>query len=285
MNFKGNSLLKYHVSCNERRLYGLSYGNNRVCRFCKKGLPEVSFANKAHAISKALGNKHVFCIDECNNCNKFFSDKIEQHLIWFYDSELLFYGKKEHKIKNRFLSAYRNDNGVEILIKDNSLADVLFLRNFIPTLKLKHAQKFIPECVYKILCKFAICFLDNNDLELVDNTISWIQGEINLPLNNYWAQVLSFDIKPQLYPQLKIFLIKTDCYPDKQAMIGEFFFMRTFWKFRIPLLKNDLPMSVIDTTQTYKLNGQDITKQLASNRIIDLSSKTPQPLISTLQMY
>jgi len=54
---------------------------NRVCRFCKKKQPDVTFSNEAHAISEALGNKTLFINEECNTCNEIFDKKIERDII------------------------------------------------------------------------------------------------------------------------------------------------------------------------------------------------------------
>lgn len=43
--------------------------NKRICRFCGKSVPSVSFKKIAHAIQDALGNKLLFCYEECDTCN------------------------------------------------------------------------------------------------------------------------------------------------------------------------------------------------------------------------
>ena len=45
---------------------------NRVCRFCGKRSPEVTFESEAHAIPEALGNKSIFSAYECDVCNHMF---------------------------------------------------------------------------------------------------------------------------------------------------------------------------------------------------------------------
>jgi hypothetical protein len=49
----------------------------RVCRFCGKSRPEVTFSLKAHAIPELLGNKSLFSLYECDECNTFFGSGIE----------------------------------------------------------------------------------------------------------------------------------------------------------------------------------------------------------------
>ena len=43
--------------------------HKRKCRFCGKSMPEVTFEKDAHAIQDALGNKLLFCLEECDTCN------------------------------------------------------------------------------------------------------------------------------------------------------------------------------------------------------------------------
>lgn len=53
----------------------------RVCRYCHRSMPEVSFKKVAHTISEALGNKSIKTNDECDECNQFFGDTIEQDFL------------------------------------------------------------------------------------------------------------------------------------------------------------------------------------------------------------
>ena len=68
---KANFFVTYNViSFGDKEEYtGPNDLNACVCRFCGKKYPEVRFKKKnAHAIPDALGNKLVFCIDECQSC-------------------------------------------------------------------------------------------------------------------------------------------------------------------------------------------------------------------------
>jgi hypothetical protein len=53
--------------------------NPRVCRFCGRSSPTVSFGKTAHAIPAFLGNRSVFSLYECNECNNAFSEYLEDH--------------------------------------------------------------------------------------------------------------------------------------------------------------------------------------------------------------
>lgn len=45
-----------------------------VCRFCKRGKPQVKFSKDAHVIPAFVGNKMLFSRYECNECNERFSE-------------------------------------------------------------------------------------------------------------------------------------------------------------------------------------------------------------------
>ncbi|NCT69223.1 MAG: HNH endonuclease [Rhodanobacteraceae bacterium] len=53
---------------------------NRVCRFCSRKSPEVTFRKVAHAIPEALGNKSIESAYECDDCNEGFGRGIENDL-------------------------------------------------------------------------------------------------------------------------------------------------------------------------------------------------------------
>ena len=41
--------------------------SKRVCRFCGRSMPKITFMQKAHAISESLGNKGLICREECDD--------------------------------------------------------------------------------------------------------------------------------------------------------------------------------------------------------------------------
>lgn len=52
---------------------------DRICRFCKKKIPDTTFDIKAHIIPYLLGNKNQLWDEECDSCNSYFS-VFETHL-------------------------------------------------------------------------------------------------------------------------------------------------------------------------------------------------------------
>ncbi|MGU5717188.1 HNH endonuclease [Aeromonas taiwanensis] len=54
----------------------ISDGTSRLCRFCEKDENKTTFSNESHAIPECLGNHQLILLDECDVCNKFFSEKL-----------------------------------------------------------------------------------------------------------------------------------------------------------------------------------------------------------------
>jgi len=73
----------YHKFNNGRKIY---IGSNSIiskCRYCGKDSSNTSFRNKSHSIPEFLGNHQLISLDECDLCNKYFSEKLENHLAEF----------------------------------------------------------------------------------------------------------------------------------------------------------------------------------------------------------
>src|SRR5207244_12306637 len=49
---------------------------NRSCRFCGRSAT-TTFKNVSHAIPQSFGNKNLITLDECDACNRLFSESFE----------------------------------------------------------------------------------------------------------------------------------------------------------------------------------------------------------------
>lgn len=133
--------------------------NRRVCRWCGKKMPEVTFYEKAHAISEALGNKQVILCDECDGCNGQFGRTIENAVIAFlqFDSALFgIHGKNGiPEIKRGEQVLISNDGKrnlhFEVLESDARVVDGLPVG-----ITIRSPQAIIKQDVYRGLCKYAL---------------------------------------------------------------------------------------------------------------------------------
>ena len=177
----------------DRRSIGIYDKNMRVCRFCGKKKPEVSFKHKAHAISEALGNKGLVCLEECDDCNKRFNESIEQDFVKMMAPHLQLHG-------------IPGKNGIPIIkgdgftmSVDSSTRTTLGRDTIVYTFRdmpiSKNPEKILagiskeydlflqytPQNIYKCLCKYALSLMDSSELMYFQDTVAWI----NEPLTKH----------------------------------------------------------------------------------------------------
>lgn len=154
-------------------------GKSRVCRFCKKNEHETTFRNESHAIPECLGNHQLILLDECDACNKFFSEKLEDHLDKFtkpYRIAGQIVGKngipnyrtknKNSRIEFNKVPTIKSPIGEEFILIDREKKEI--------TVKL-HQESHIPLAAYKALLKVAISIInDAKELDAFGHTIDWL---------------------------------------------------------------------------------------------------------------
>ncbi|MDT3401244.1 hypothetical protein [Mucilaginibacter terrae] len=159
----------------------------RVCRFCqgKQGDTNhfgkiVAFKNKAHAISEALGNKSTILLEECDACNERFSVGIELSVIQLLIPYRSFFGLDgkggKKKLKGTDFSIQSTDEMISIQLEKDipELSSISFPQPFKVDLNLR--EGFIPQDVYKSLCKFVLSVIPTHLCSTFSETINWING-------------------------------------------------------------------------------------------------------------
>lgn len=148
-----------------------------VCRFCRRGYPEVKFKKRnAHAIPEALGNKLIFCNDECPDCNATLS-RIDKEL-----AEYLKYRRSEGGIRNKkskIIKVYGHNffyDGSSRKLKISRLA-ILKETESKYYVKLEGAEPITHLGIYKALAKIAIDLMPRDLVNEFQSTIDWIKGE------------------------------------------------------------------------------------------------------------
>jgi hypothetical protein len=165
-----------------RPLY-LGNKTHRVCRFCGKNKNEVSFKKKAHVIPEGIGNKKLFSLYECDSCNSFFGNTIENDLNNLISPYKLFFkikGKKgintvkPFKGKDRIEYAQDLNIFLATLSKENIAIDD---ENKTAIIKIQ-TQPINLFSLYKCLLKIAILVLPENELYNFSPSVQLIKGEI-----------------------------------------------------------------------------------------------------------
>ncbi len=157
-----------------------SSSDKKVCRFCGKDDTEVSFKNKAHAMPELLGNKSIVLINECDNCNKFIGQELEDQLGKY----LAPFRTISHILGKNGVPRYKsNDGSLRIDWKDN-IAYIQTLEgcsavqfdedNTCVTIELQR-DAYIPIDVYRCFVEMSLAVIDTEEyLELKKNA-AWVR--------------------------------------------------------------------------------------------------------------
>ena len=157
----------------------ISDGDVRFCRFCRRGEGETTFENDSHAIPECLGNHQLILLDECDVCNKFFSEKLEDHLDK-YTKPYRVAGQINGK---RGIPNYRSQNkksriefGEVPKIKTQVGEEFVCINHDNKTITIKlHQDPHIPLAVYKALVKIALSVIESKpELNAFSATIDWL---------------------------------------------------------------------------------------------------------------
>lgn len=185
----------------------------RICRFCGRRMPEVTFDKVAHAIQEALGNKLLFCHEECDTCNQnlALTEENFRYLMDYRRAKFHIHRKGSSKaptvVGKQFIYKADAEGNPQLYLMDEAIPrNVDRTKPFAMHLELKDAIN--NERMYKALCKMVIDLLPNSELSHFENTIKWIVS------HNEWTcedmpsalyTILSDDLVFS-QPQIDIFL-------------------------------------------------------------------------------
>lgn len=167
----------------QRMSIGEQDRSKRVCRFCRNTRTSISFKNKAHAISEALGNKTVVLLDECDACNTEFSQKIEPDIVEYLALIRTMYdikgkgGSKKFKGKNFSLQQVKEEHE-KFILEFESEDSKEFNPDESLIIPLQSTKKISAQNIYKTLCKYFLSVIDTKYLPHFQRTMDWLNGEI-----------------------------------------------------------------------------------------------------------
>lgn len=221
--------------------------NKRVCRFCGQSSPIVTFKKKAHAISESLGNKLLFCNEECDKCNESFGSSIEQDLFNVHKFILTLHGQRgkegQRNLKGKAVEI-DNKNSGGVLVKSNqesfSNLDNLKVEINEPSLS------YVPQNTYKCLSKFAISLINRDLLSRLSKTIDWITSdEMLVTLPPVWRKQSTIDNQPTMGLYVKKECAKKDI-PDFLLTLS---IWDTEYMFTFPYIDNQVVNITDDVRQ------------------------------------
>lgn len=222
--------------------------SKRVCRFCGKKMPDVTFNDSAHTIPLAFGNHIFFSNYECDVCNHFFGEKVEPHLRQWIACMLFFSrtrgrsGIPDLKFTNGFMKYDEDENLFVIIQKGDGTGDkqISFSNDTeIPVVQLGDGVPYIPSMVYKALVKVALGFVPDEKIEMFEETIAWLMNEEDNRALPQIAYALSIEpvINPQ--PEITLFLRKNEISNDLPSAVASLSMCGMHIVCVIPFCKSD----------------------------------------------
>lgn len=152
----------------------------RVCRFCGERSPKVTFKKEAHAIPAFLGNRSVFSLYECDDCNNAFGMFLEDHFAKMLSgvrTAMRIKGRKSvpsYKTKRKLSRIDVVGDRIEIRESVTDPVAKLDQENQSASLSLE-TQSFIPLAVYKCLAKIALSLMPECELPHFTYSMTWVR--------------------------------------------------------------------------------------------------------------
>ena len=154
---------------------------SKECRFCGNSKTSNKFSNDSHAIPQFLGNRQLILSDECDDCNEFFSNTLEDHLDKYTKPYRVFaaikgaskvpsYKSKDGKSrvvagKNVPLNLSSPREGGFVLNETSNSFELRF-----------DIEPHVPAAVYKALVKIGISLVKNGEeMHAFTSTIRWLK--------------------------------------------------------------------------------------------------------------
>lgn len=176
---------------NLRQLYDIkAYGDmavyigepdkkKRVCRFCGLDASHTKFSDKAHTISKSLGNNLIVTNDECDTCNHNFGENIECDFAEYVGVFRTMMGLRGYNgiphIKGENFDVKHEDGQIKMNYyasaeeeKEMPIEDM--------HLSLRSKQKIKLQNVYRSIVKYALSVIDAEEMTHFRDTVEWIFG-------------------------------------------------------------------------------------------------------------
>lgn len=224
----------------EHGIRTIGSAHNRKCRFCGKDEGEVTFKKIAHVFPESIGNNALASNYECDICNQYFGNTIENEYANFfnlYHSIMQIDGKGGiPKCRFKVPCTLRTDkcakycieiffqNGRPIIRKCEEVDDKYIKLN--PANSSFTISKPVgthcPIAVFKAIVKMALTVMPVEELPLFTETINWILEPDHVNFFNEKKLLVRYQMIPGFhvtkYPHYFLFRRKKDVW-DKPYML------------------------------------------------------------------
>ena len=252
---------------------------NCKCRFCGKSEPEVAFKSIAHAIPESIGNSRIILLNECDQCNSYFSMSLEDSFDKYTKPYRLLFGikgkKKVPSYKTRDKSARVDVQKKERLVKIDDDQQKIIKSESGNSLKVKFEREpYIPLNVYKALLKMALSVVDSKYLCQLEEHIRWLlQPDYDVCFFSpyYLVERLSYGASFNGDSYAMLFIRKQNIPQINPFMI--FFISFGSMTFQIPIPESSetiasVPLFPIPSEEpSDKFRYKQIVKDLSSNEV------------------
>ncbi|MCA7888596.1 HNH endonuclease [Burkholderia contaminans] len=156
----------------------------RCCRFCGRGVSQVTFGDVAHAVPESIGNRRLISEYECDTCNRFFGSSIENHFgNWSKPNRLLAgrrgktgiptlkgggpSGWRIERTGNRFeiFAGANEDDRPFTASEDHRVVNLSLTRD-----------PYVPVAVLKTFVKMALSVMPDEEFANFGETRDWLMG-------------------------------------------------------------------------------------------------------------
>lgn len=151
----------------------------RVCRFCGKDATQTKFQNKAHTISKSMGNNLIMTNDECDTCNNEFGKMVEGDFAEYVGVFRTMMGLHGYNgvphIKGENFDIKQEDGQVKLnFYARTEEEEKMPVENI--HLSLCSNRKIRLQNVYRSIVKYSLSVVDTTEMTHFHDTVEWIFG-------------------------------------------------------------------------------------------------------------
>lgn len=262
----------------------------RVCRYCKRSMPDVSFKEVAHTISEALGNKCIKTNDECDECNHFFGDTIEQDFLSIFQVPRLIFNIKgksgfPHKFLGDNYTIEKDEKGnLSIGYHLQEGEGITETEEFLKKVLLRPKRFFPEQNLYKTLCKYLFGVLDDETLKSFDRTRHWLLGETTEKILPKLARFYHPEVIR--HPRLMVYVRKGEVRKDLPHVVGEIRIVNLVFIVILPFSEKDVCLYNEDYDYERFWNFFDVYSSIPNWRIgkcDGLESKHPTVALRFIQ--
>lgn len=215
----------------------------RRCRFCDRTVPSATFRKDAHIIPTAFGNRTLFSLEECDDCNEHAGSPLENDLAAFLTLE-----RAMGRMRSRKGGVKFRHPGKESFIESHVSSDTVRLSRMVDETEILTEQvdggleisaeipPYRPVNVAKALARMALFVLEPNELASLDHIRRWTRSEVE------WLPTVFHRIfvpGPGLR-HVRLVVAKADA-PDLPPFIVLFGFSTTFLAIHLPDASWTLP--------------------------------------------